>query len=1070
MNEGGPATIAPEVDRSAVPRLRNRLFFKYVALFLAVVLVALLTSGAFQVWFYHQEHKASLIRIQREQAEAAAAKISQFISEIERQVGWTAQLPWSEPKLDQRRFDALRLLRQVPAITELSQLDTRGREQLRVSRLAIDVIGSEVDYSNDPKFTEAMAKKVYYGPVYFRRESEPYMTLALAGARRDAGVSVAEVNLKLIWDVVSRIKVGEKGHAYVVDANGRLIAHPDISLVLRNTDLSGLSQVKAARAAAAGEASDHVQEAVDIHGRDVLTAYAAVAPLGWLVFVELPFQEAYAPLRASIERLALLLLSGLLLALLAGLFLAGRMVGPVRALRAGALRLGGGDLSQRIAVKTGDELEALADQFNDMAGRLQESYSDLERRVELRTTELAKSVRELRALGEVSQAVNSTLDLESVLDTIVAKAVQLSGTEAGAIYVSGEGQEELRLRATHGMSEDMIAALVARGVGFSEVTIAEAIAQRAPAQISDLRDGPTTPVREIVLRAGYRALLVVPLLSPDGIVGTLVVRRRAPGVFPQSTIDLLQTFAAQSVVAIRNARLFSEVEEKRQQLAAASQHKSQFLANMSHELRTPLNAIIGYSELLRDEIEATGEERFTPDLKRIEQSGRHLLGLINDILDLSKIEAGRMDVFLEDVEIAPLLEEVRAIIKPLAEKNGNVLELRLADNLDSMRTDRTKLKQSLLNVLSNASKFTENGRVTLAAERVEADRPMIRFTVADTGIGMTEAQLGRLFQAFSQIHASGSQKYGGTGLGLTITQHFCQLLGGDIEAASRPGEGSTFTITLPARTAMATPIESADISRFSPDQDHATTVLVVDDDPAARDLLTANLKGAGYRLIHAATGEEAMKLARTMRPDAITLDVLMPKMDGWAVLSALKADAELRDIPVVMVTVVAERGLGLSLGAVDFLTKPVDRGDLVTVLHRLLRRDGVILVVEDETATRTMIRHTIEKMGLMGAEAANGRSALAWLADNPMPAAIVLDLMMPEMDGFELLDALMACDHWRDIPIVVVTAKQLTAVERERLLREAQQVIIKGASIGIDVAAAVGEAVRRRPPSATADA
>src|SRR5215475_4730748 len=361
------------------------------------------------------------------------------------------------------------------------------------------------------------------------------------------------------------------------------------------------------------------------------------------------------------------------------------MVGPVRALRAGALRLGGGDLSQRIAVKTGDELEALADQFNDMAGRLQESYSDLERRVELRTTELAKSVRELRALGEVSQAVNSTLDLESVLDTIVAKAVQLSGTEAGAIYVSGEGQEELRLRATHGMSEDMIAALVARGVGFSEVTIAEAIAQRAPAQISDLRDGPTTPVREIVLRAGYRALLVVPLLSPDGIVGTLVVRRRAPGVFPQSTIDLLQTFAAQSVVAIRNARLFSEVEEKRQQLAAASQHKSQFLANMSHELRTPLNAIIGYSELLRDEIEATGEERFTPDLKRIEQSGRHLLGLINDILDLSKIEAGRMDVFLEDVEIAPLLEEVRAIIKPLAEKNGNVLELRLADNLDSMQ-------------------------------------------------------------------------------------------------------------------------------------------------------------------------------------------------------------------------------------------------------------------------------------------------------------------------------------------------------------------------------------------------
>src|SRR5262244_2302771 len=280
---------------------------------------------------------------------------------------------------------------------------------------------SGADLSNDPKFTEAVARKVYYGPVYFRRESEPYMTLAIAGTRRDAGVSVAEVNLKLIWDVVSQIKVGERGHAYVVDAQGRLIAHPDISLVLRNTDMSKLAQVRAARASASGagtgdNAPETVQESENIEGRKVLTAYAPVAPLGWLMFVELPAEEAYAPLYAALKRLGFVLLAALFIAVLAGMFLAGRMVGPIQALQTGAARIGRGDLSQRIAIKTGDELEGLADQFNDMAGQLQESYAGLEKKVEERTheletrsRELAQSVGELRALGEVTQAVNSTL-------------------------------------------------------------------------------------------------------------------------------------------------------------------------------------------------------------------------------------------------------------------------------------------------------------------------------------------------------------------------------------------------------------------------------------------------------------------------------------------------------------------------------------------------------------------------------------------------------------------------------------------------------------------------------------
>src|SRR5271168_817810 len=306
-----PAAVAfPEAKPSGT-KIRSRLFTKYVALFVAVVGVALLSNGIFEVFFYYREHKAALIRIQHEQAEAAAAKIGQFIKEIESQLGWTTQLPWSAGSIEQRRFDALRLLKQVPAITELAQVDSSGKERLRVSRLAMDVVDSGLDLSQDPKFTEAVAHKVYYGPVYFRRESEPYMTLALAGTRKDAGVSIAEVNLKLIWDVVSQIKVGEHGHAYVVGAGGRLIAHPDISLVLRNTDMSKLLQVQAAQAGGASANDEDMRETKNIQGQEVLTASAPIPPLGWTMFVELPVEEAYASLYQALQRLAIVLAAAL---------------------------------------------------------------------------------------------------------------------------------------------------------------------------------------------------------------------------------------------------------------------------------------------------------------------------------------------------------------------------------------------------------------------------------------------------------------------------------------------------------------------------------------------------------------------------------------------------------------------------------------------------------------------------------------------------------------------------------------------------------------------------------------
>jgi signal transduction histidine kinase/HAMP domain-containing protein/putative methionine-R-sulfoxide reductase with GAF domain len=1118
-------------------KYRGRLFRKYLLLILTLVTGVLLASGAITIYFTYQETKTALASLQHEKALGAASRIEQYVHQIERQLAYAALPQLDASDVEMRRIEFLKLLRQAPEVTDIAQLDATGHEQIAVSRLGMDNVGSGKDRSQEPAFRGPKRGQAWFGPVYFRKETEPYMTVALRSGGDNGPVTVAEVNLKFIWDVVSRIKIGDKGKAYVVDGNGFLVADPDIGLVLRKTNLSQLPHVKAA---IGGQKDDEpTLVSTDLAGTPVLTSAAPIETLNWKVFVEQPVAEVYQKLNASILRTGLLLLAGLVISALAALALARGMVRPIRTLEEGAQRIGAGELDQKIEVRTGDELEALADRFNRMTGQLRESYAGLERKVEERTRELKNSLDQQTAISEILRVISaSPTDVQPVLDAVAERAAYLcdspfarvllvdAGTLRPRAFYSREGQRDVEpVRPTalkrssingravldretihiadavplfdseypdarenavpQGVRAALAVPLVREDIAYGSIFIfrrqpglfspdqvallqtfarqaaiaidnvrlfnetkealeqqtavaeilrvisssptdvqpvLDAIAERA-ARLCDasaasmyLTDGDmlrhlaskgpspdpvstidALPINrdsisgrallerrtievddmlaeeteyplslEIAQRYGHRTVVVVPLFregkpfgtillrrqevrpfserevtllqtfgdqaaialenvrlfnetkealdqqrasgevlaaisssiadtkpvfdvilqscqrlfagetvgvtlvrddgmldiggrgpgfdelrklfprpltrdSASGIailerrlivytdietddmpeksrtgcraigtrsiafapmlfegrgIGTLWVGRPFRGTFSDKQLALLKTFAEQAVIAIQNARLFHEIQDKSRQLEVANKHKSEFLANMSHELRTPLNAIIGFSEVLLERMFGEINEKQDDYLRDIHSSGRHLLTLINDILDLSKIEAGRMELEVSTFDLTSALSNAMTLVRERAQRHAISLAQQVEPQLGEITADERKFKQILVNLLSNAVKFTpDGGRIEVSACREEHN---VVIAVHDTGIGIAAEDQATVFEEFRQVGRDYTNKQEGTGLGLALTKKFVELHGGRIWLESEPGKGSTFTFTIPA--------------------------------------------------------------------------------------------------------------------------------------------------------------------------------------------------------------------------------------------------------------------------------
>jgi PAS domain S-box-containing protein len=897
-----------------------------------------------------------------------------------------------------------------------------------------DFHGPENDWFNGPK----RLRQLYISEPYFDHEGSRMTMISVSYpiVRKDGrfvGAASASMELSQIHELVQRIRLrseedkpgADHDYAFLVSRAGNIISHPDANLLVREgssgVDVATLPEGNIIRATLTGAKTIGEGE----NQRMIFWAFAPVT--GWKVVLSVPTRMILTPVRrlalhsAAIGGIGLLILLGVVAATVRS------FTRPLNRLRSASENIEAGlyNLDTLDGTTGGrDELARLARSFQRMSreirnreGRLEEMNANLEKTVEERTAALTVAEAEARKLALVA-----------------------SLTHNGVVIIGPSGKIEW-------VNES-----------FSRLTgcgLREALGKTADDLLFPADTPPDILAEKVLGFQHRRPFQLEVLLSHQRTAGKLWLYIDAQPVLDNA--GQLARFILILVDITKRKKAEEDARAAREAAEDANRTKSAFLANMSHELRTPMNAIIGYSEMLVEEAGDTGHEALVPDLEKIHSAGKHLLGLINDVLDLSKIEAGKMTLYLEEFVVTDMMRDVVATIQPLVEKNKNVVLVESPPEQCVMTADVTKVRQLLFNLLSNAAKFTQKGRITLTLERrVQADGTWFAFKVADTGIGMTPQQLAKMFQAFVQADASTTRKYGGTGLGLTISRNFCQLMGGDITVQSEPGKGTVFTAVLPERvqeqrekiaTPAATPetTQPATTPEPAPSQIPAPLVLAIDDDPAMLELLSRNLIREGYAVRTAKNGREALEFAHELKPQLITLDVMMPSMDGWSVLTSLKGDVETRDIPVVVVSMVDDKGLGLSLGAADYLTKPIDRGQLAAILAKYAPKHSrpVALIVDDLRDNRQLLSRALGTEGWTIVEAENGRIGLELFAEH-QPNLILLDLMMPEMDGFEFLRELRKREDGRSVPVVVATAKELTPAERDELRRTVQNCVEKG--------------------------
>ena len=662
---------------------------------------------------------------------------------------------------------------------------------------------------------------------------------------------------------------------------------------------------------------------------------------------------------------------------------------------------------------------------------------DLVRALGSRTDELGRKVNQLEALGAVGEAVSSSLNLTEVLNTIVTQAVLLSGTYGGSIYEFDEDAREFRVQTVCGTSPAVFDALRRTRIGLDDTFLGKAATQGRSLELPDLRDAPLDPHLSVLAEGGWRSLVAVPMLREGRIVGALVVRRHTPGHIPQEICDLLETFASQSALALINAQLYRQLERQSAALEVASRHKSEFLASMSHELRTPLNAIIGFSEVLLERMFGELNERQDDYLRDIWSSGKHLLELLNDILDLSKIEAGQMVLNRSEFAVRESLEYCLSLVRERALKQRILLSLEVDPEVGLLDADRLRFRQVVLNLLSNAVKFTpDGGRVDVRASIRDQD---LVVEVADTGPGVAAEDRQRIFDSFQQGARLPGQTEG-TGLGLTLSKRILELHGGRIWVESEAGKGSTFGFALPAGSGepALTSVPQVGLDSGLPAElapGPGPTVVVVEDDRRSFDLLRVYLEAAGARVVSARDGEEGLDTVRRLSPAGVILDILLPGIDGWEVLAQLKADPRTAAIPVIVVSMLDERGRGFALGAAEYLVKPVGKDQLLAALYRaaaMPERKHTVVAIDDDPLAIELVRASLEPEGWTVLGAATGQEGLALIRER-QPSAVLLDLLMPGMDGFEVVEALRADPDTKSVPVVILTSKSMTQQDKERL-------------------------------------